>query len=1247
MEMTKMKDTPKRFFNKQNGPNTLLGIAGWVSLIFGVVLFSLGLWTNFHTEGGPLTASYRDDTVYVEAMYGKEARIPEDAELRAWLMTPEEDPEAYSQNMAAAMTAMGRDGEAVPTNAIYNVGFYVGDQEVEPAAPVNVTVQVLKDGFAAGEPIKVIHLVEDGAEVIADTSVDDAGFISFMTDGFSDFVIMSYGNGEEPGIALTSLNGNEGNGDMTGLLDEVTIADQKGETVTDGKLFVGEKYNIHLKFQEKGAQSGDAGQFSWTDDRKMTYQIPKNFKVSPRENQPLTVNIDGTPVEIGTFSIDENGLLTVQLTEEGKQKLEASTDIAISFDMDATAQKMEGGSDEDVHFGDTGKDFGFKVTDQPQITVDKKSTYDSENHTLKYTVSTKVDHGPVHDVVVSDILTPPNSKGITLEMMNGGDGKPEIQVTVIHDGETIELTEDDYELVPAGPDPAYPGKQVFRVKLKETCAYNPLKTDDELQVTYQYQAEFDKRAADVYWGQVVNEATVTGSFPMKDPETGGETKIPVEEKRGSYAEVYWDTDGNGVVSKDEAYSEATGKLHYTLYAAVAAGDYSPFYINDQATVEYNSRTWIVQGFDATHCQNLEVYASITDLPTEGIPSGVGEKQKLTGYDYRGDYTGYFSKNMNNYIYWMSDDENQEATDLYIFFGMNTEYDQGHWDYDSDRLITVEYDLDVSNGLTLYDKNTGETITLTKEQVLLAGVTNTVHLRYGHFYPGYSVFFSNGEKLNKYGRLDKLNNTIDYTVSLNLADTTVWEYLMDVAGDRSLEHVWGKITSAAFFDDYADGWEYVDGSLKATLYPKNGAPYVYTYNPDGLASYAGHISDDFSHGNITAYLWNFMNEYKSPLPEAFTAKDGAMADRLEFTYTLKASDEWLKENAYSESDTNVHNAAQILDDTMIHWDAEANVPYFPNRLTKTATREDTSNLITFTLEINTVGANLDPAKDYLIVTDDSTGIQIKPDSIKVTGKDGNELKGIGDTTIDAPLKDDEWGLLPTEMEGQYKLKIPDEKALQITYDALITAMGDNVTVSNKASIDGVGRTDSSYEESLKVDKVHAGGEGSTHQLTIVKTDSKQTSKKLDGAKFKFYIVRGGTSGLDETKKITVGDKKYSCHSENEWEFTTKDGQYTINGWNLEPGNYYILEELDAPEGYNELKDPILFYYGLKGSTIEIDSNVAEIVPPDGMLTVKDPPIEYNLPETGGPGTFFYVVTGFALVLGSGILLIFRKRLRQAQ
>ncbi len=190
METTKATSVMKRWFGKESRSSTLLGIAGWACLALGLMVLGLGVWRQFHSAGGPMVATYRDETLYVEAMYGKEAQIPKNAELRAAQITPESDPDTYSQMVESALATAGTDGTDLPVNAIYDVGFYVDGQEVEPAAPVNVIVQVLHDGFAVGSPIKVVHLKEDGAEVIADTSVNEAGFVSFTTDSFSSFAFI-------------------------------------------------------------------------------------------------------------------------------------------------------------------------------------------------------------------------------------------------------------------------------------------------------------------------------------------------------------------------------------------------------------------------------------------------------------------------------------------------------------------------------------------------------------------------------------------------------------------------------------------------------------------------------------------------------------------------------------------------------------------------------------------------------------------------------------------------------------------------------------------------------------------------------------------------------------------------------------------------------------------------------------------------------------------------------------------------
>ena len=1295
MEMTKMKDVPKRFFNKRNGPNTLLGIAGWVSLIFGVILFSLGVWTNLHREGGPLTASYRDDTVYVEAMYGKEARIPKDAELRAWQMTPEADPEMYSQNMASAMAAMGRDGEEVPTNAIYNVGFYVGDQEVEPAAPVNVTVQILKDGFAAGEPIKVVHLGENDAEVIADTSVDDAGFVSFTTDGFSDFVVVSSGSGEEPGISLMSLTPPGEPGDMTGLLDGVTITDDKGAEVEEGgTLYVGEKYTIHLTFKESGVQGNK--QFSWTDpDCTMTYQIPSKFEiVKEYKDVELKVTIEGQEVVIGHYSITKDGMLTFKLTGEGKAALETANNITLDFNMQAMAQAGDGDDDGKVHFGGDGKEFEFKIVDQPRVDVDKQGRYaenaDGKGGKLEYTVTTKVEHGEASNLEILDVLTPPESPAFSVEV------KPEdIKVTVKRangEGEPVVLEKGkDYELAEV-PDADHPGKKTFKIKFMEGSEYATLKEGDELDITYHYGVQYVEGSTDLFWGNVGNDVTVTGkgTVPLKDPGEGEvPTEIPIEDHKSSNVELYVIPPGNGVVFKYQEFSETNHTLHYTLYTLVPRGTWTPCYIQDDMVVEVGGEKYYIPEFKkGGRVSELKVSAlqlegnyfdswgTSSDLDKldnleklKGMATSLGDGFDFDAFpDESGSQLpeGYSSQNMDQWVYRLG------GTTLNIIFGFeggkigNYWEKWGHWNRtDKDTLIITEYDLnmadDAGGDITLQKMgDTGTTIEKKASEILTAGITNNVNLRFQNWYPGYTVFFNNIDRMNKTGKPNKSDDTIDYTVTLNTTDTTVLKYFRDVTKNWLEETThegvgWSKNAyeqsmRAVFYDKLPGGWTYVPDSLYASTTDKWGNVTNWKYTNPG-----DFLETNEEQTEINAPLVFFKNVDESAKnQDMFNTFAGGSLAQLTFTYKLKATDEWLKEHLTGTEGDNVvlDNHAEIKDskNTQPHWTADEYTPYLPQYLTKEAVQVGKTNLLQFTLHINRGGIDLDPEKNYLLVNDASENLDVDKYSIQVLNESGEALKRIEDPTIGDNLPKDQWVLMPSTESGKFQLMVPDGVALTIKYDAQIPQLGKDVQVSNKASVDSVNRTDSSYDRSLAVEEINASGTGSLYSLTIEKTDSKN-GKKLSGAEFKFYLV--STGGLAGTEQITIGEKKYDCYTEDKWLVETgKDGTFEISkdmNWRLEPKNYYILVETQAPDGYEKLEDPILFYFGFKDE-IDKDNYPTDLyVVPGGKvpLIIADSPVEYNLPETGGPGTLFYVITGFTLVLGSGILLIVRRRLRQAR
>lgn len=98
-------------------------------------------------------------------------------------------------------------------------------------------------------------------------------------------------------------------------------------------------------------------------------------------------------------------------------------------------------------------------------------------------------------------------------------------------------------------------------------------------------------------------------------------------------------------------------------------------------------------------------------------------------------------------------------------------------------------------------------------------------------------------------------------------------------------------------------------------------------------------------------------------------------------------------------------------------------------------------------------------------------------------------------------------------------------------------------------------------------------------------------------------------------------------------TPSTGRFTIQG--LKAGTYY-LTETDTVTGYNKLTAPV---------TVVIDK--------DGKVSVggtETPTVEienktgFLLPSTGGRGTMAFYIVGALLVLGSGVVLITKKRMR---
>lgn len=153
------------------------------------------------------------------------------------------------------------------------------------------------------------------------------------------------------------------------------------------------------------------------------------------------------------------------------------------------------------------------------------------------------------------------------------------------------------------------------------------------------------------------------------------------------------------------------------------------------------------------------------------------------------------------------------------------------------------------------------------------------------------------------------------------------------------------------------------------------------------------------------------------------------------------------------------------------------------------------------------------------------------------------------------------------------------------------------------------------------------------------DSKKTG--LKNAKFMLYNSKNAIINLvkpNETEEVYR--KALVTEASTIQEITTTDtGKFEIQG--LAPGTYY-LKETEAPKGYNKLAQKI---------TIIIDNN--NLLTVNGKNTIDNGVITEVgvenktgtvLPSTGGAGTTMIYLIGGVLVLGSGVVLVTKRRVK---
>ena len=307
--------------------------------------------------------------------------------------------------------------------------------------------------------------------------------------------------------------------------------------------------------------------------------------------------------------------------------------------------------------------------------------------------------------------------------------------------------------------------------------------------------------------------------------------------------------------------------------------------------------------------------------------------------------------------------------------------------------------------------------------------------------------------------------------------------------------------------------------------------------------------------------------------------------------------------------------------------------------------------------------------------DNTSFEVYVASGKDVASPGNgALTATTDYTLNTnPGDGTSFTITLNDMEDNTNFTDVNDNYLIVTYKATLnenaeTGLDGNpnevyLTYSNNPNGTGTGKTPKDYAvvftyelDGTKVDEQQEELGGA--EFVLLNSDGTQVAKidaagKLDG----WVNVPNGTGDggaityedwttFDGTNKVIMTSAELT-------------GAFGISG--LDEGTY-LLREIKAPAGYN-LADDISFviaastgnvsnYTGSNANTIltSLTINVNSGEPTPGNVTAGTVSIQVvneagtTLPETGGMGTTIFYVLGGLLVVGAGVLLIVRFRMR---
>lgn len=324
------------------------------------------------------------------------------------------------------------------------------------------------------------------------------------------------------------------------------------------------------------------------------------------------------------------------------------------------------------------------------------------------------------------------------------------------------------------------------------------------------------------------------------------------------------------------------------------------------------------------------------------------------------------------------------------------------------------------------------------------------------------------------------------------------------------------------------------------------------------------------------------------------------------------------------------------------DEKNDVPSVDKKVSSTETRNyDTSNTASIgdTVYFKTIITAQPGAQNYVLHDKMDAGLTFNESSVKA-------ILNKNETKKDTELTATDYSVVTSNLEGTdpkctFHIEFTPKLCESLKADDTITVTY-SATLNENAVIAGEGYKNETwlkYGENNNLETTHPTTTTKTFEMHVFKfyidKNDLTTEKGLADAKF---TLSKNPNGTDPIKLINKGSNTYRVAKKDETNTITEvitpdNGRFTIQG--LGAGTYY-LTEIQQPAGYNKLSGPV---------TVVIDENEKVRVGESEANPVK---VENKsgtvLPSTGGAGTTMIYLIGGALALGSGVVLVTKRRVK---